>query len=72
LTLNEVWRDEDGRRFIPQTNNVSEQSIGLNIKERYRTMRGYKSERSALRVTTLTAFLREAGDDQALIQALAA
>jgi len=72
LTLNEVRRDEEGRKFIPRTNNASEQSIGSNIKERYRTMRGYKSERSAVRVTTLTAFLREGGDDQALIQALAA
>jgi transposase-like protein len=72
LTLNEVLRGEDGRKFIPRTNNVSEQSIGMNIKERYRTMRGYKSERSVLRVTTLTAFLRDEGDDQALIRALAA
>jgi transposase-like protein len=72
LTLYESLREEDGRKFIPSTNNVSEQSIGLNIKERYRTMRGYKSERSVLRVTTLTAFLRDEGDDQALIRALAA
>lgn len=72
LTLNEILRNEDGSRFIPRTNNVSEQSIGLNIKERYRTMRGYKSKRSAPRVALLTAFLREAGDDQTLIQALAA
>lgn len=72
LTLYDVLREEDGSKFIPRTNNVSEQSIGLNIKERYRTMRGYKSERSVLRVTTLTAFLRDEGDDQALIRALAA
>jgi transposase-like protein len=72
LTLYEVLREEDGRKFIPRTNNVSEQSIGLNIKERYRTMRGYKSERSVLRVTTLTAFLRDEGDAQALIRVLAA
>jgi transposase-like protein len=72
LTLYEVRREEDGRKFIPRTNNVSEQSIGLNIKERYRTMRGYKSERSVLRVTALTAFLRDEGDDQALIRVLAA
>lgn len=71
LTLTECLRDRDHRRFIPRTNNVSEQRIGLNIKERYRTMRGYKSAVSLVRVATLTAYLREEGD-QALIQALAA
>ncbi len=71
LTLTERFRDEDQRRFIPRTNNVSEQRIGLNIKERYRTMRGYKSAVSLVRVATLTAFLRGEGD-QALIRALAA
>lgn len=72
LTLSERQRDDQGRRFIPPTNNVSEQRIGLNIKERYRTMRGYKSERSLRRVVTLTAYLRDAHDDQGLIRALAA
>jgi transposase-like protein len=72
LTLTESRRDAQGRRFVPATNNVSEQQIGLNIKERYRPMRGYKSERSLRRVVTLTAYLRDAHDPQALIQALAA
>lgn len=71
LTLTEIRRDEQGRRFIPRTNNVSEQGIGLNIKERYRTMRGYKSKVSLLRVTALTAHLRDE-DDEALIRALTA
>lgn len=71
LTLTERLRDRDRRRFVPQTNNVSEQRIGLNIKERYRTIRGYKSAVSLVRVATLTAYLREEGD-QALIRALAA
>jgi transposase-like protein len=71
LTLTERWRDGDRRRFVPSTNNVSERGIGLNIKERYRTMRGYKSAVSLIRVATLTAYLREEGD-QALIRALSA
>lgn len=71
LTLTECLRDRDRRRFVPRTNNVSEQRIGLNIKERYRTMRGYKSAVSLVRVAMLTAYLREEGD-QALIRALAA
>jgi len=72
LTLTESRRDAQGRRFVPATNNVSEQQIGLNIKERYRSMRGYKSEASLRRVVTLTAYLRDERDDQALIRALAA
>lgn len=71
LTLNETRRTEEGRRYIPRTNNMSEQGIGLNIKERYRTMRGYKSKVSLLRVTALTAHLRDE-DDEALIRALTA
>jgi transposase-like protein len=72
LTLAEICRDKDGGRFIPKTNNVSEQGIGMNIKERYRTMRGYKSRVSLLRVVALTSHLRDEGDDQALIRVLAA
>jgi hypothetical protein len=72
LTLTERRRDAQGRRFAPATNNVSEQQIGLNIKERYRPMRGYKSETSLRRVVTLTAYLRDERDNQALIRALAA
>lgn len=72
LTLTERQRDAQGQRFIPPTNNVSEQQIGLNIKERYRSMRGYKSESSLRRVVTLTAYLRDEHDDQALMRALAA
>jgi transposase-like protein len=71
LTLNESRRTAEGQKFIPRTNNVSEQGIGLNIKERYRTMRGYKSKVSLLRVTALTAHLRDE-DDEALIRALSA
>jgi hypothetical protein len=50
LTLSDTCRDSAGRRFLPVTNNASEQRIGLNIKERYRPMRGYKSKWSARQV----------------------
>ena len=59
LTLTERYRGDDGRRFVPATNNVSERAIGLNIKERYRTMRGYKSTISLRCYPALTAYLRE-------------
>ncbi len=71
LTLTERCRDETGGRIVSATNNVSERSIGMNIKERYRTMRGYKSETSLRRVATLTAYLREEGA-QDLISLMAA
>jgi hypothetical protein len=35
------------------TNNVSGQIIGQRVKERYRTMRGYKRKASILKVSSL-------------------
>jgi len=49
LTLDQRRDDLDG------TNNSSERMIGWWIKERYRTMRGYKREVSIKNVVTLTA-----------------
>jgi len=51
LTLDQRRPDLDG------TNNSSERTIGWQIKERYRTMRGYKRNESVLNVVTLTAHL---------------
>jgi hypothetical protein len=59
LTLTDRYRTRDGQRLVPATNNVSERGIGLNIKERYRTMRGYKSTTSLRCIPALTAYLRE-------------
>jgi hypothetical protein len=59
LTLTERYRGRDGQRLVPATNNVSERGIGLNVKERYRTMRGYKSTTSLRCTPALTAYLRE-------------
>ena len=49
LTLDQRRDDLDG------TNNSSERMIGWWLKERYRTMRGYKREESIKNVVTLTA-----------------
>ena len=49
LTLDQRRDDLDG------TNNASERVIGWWIKERYRTMRGYKRTESVKNVVTLTA-----------------
>jgi transposase-like protein len=51
LTLDQRRGDLDG------TNNSSERMIGWWIKERYRTMRGYKRTESVRNVVTLTAHL---------------
>jgi len=51
LTLDQRRPDLDG------TNNSSERMIGWWIKERYRTMRGYKRTESVRNVVTLTAHL---------------
>ena len=55
-TLYRTWRGEGGER-LPSTNSATERMIGWSIKERYRTMRGYKSEESILKVSTLIGWL---------------
>jgi transposase-like protein len=48
---------------IDATNNAAERAIGWAVKERYRTMRGYKREQSIQNVTRLTAWLLHQPDD---------
>jgi transposase-like protein len=55
LTFYRTWQDPTGRK-LDGTNNATERSIGWHIKERYRTMRGYKREQSALNVSRLIAY----------------
>ena len=56
LTFYRTWKDEDGNLILDGTNNDCERSIGWWVKERYRPMRGYKREQSALNVSRLIAF----------------
>jgi len=51
LTLDQSRDDLDG------TNNACERLIGWWIKERYRTMRGYKREESLRNAASLTAYI---------------
>jgi hypothetical protein len=55
LTFYRTWQDEDGHLKLDGTNNDCERSIGWWVKERYRSMRGYKREQSALNVSRLIA-----------------
>jgi hypothetical protein len=56
LTFYRTWKNEDGHPKLDGTNNDCERSIGWWVKERYRSMRGYKKEQSALNVSRLIAF----------------
>jgi len=52
LTLYRRWRGSDGT-LLDGTNNACERAIGWWIKERYRSMRGYKRIPSILNVSRL-------------------
>lgn len=56
LTFYRTWKDVDGYEILDGTNNHCERAIGWWIKERYRSMRGYKQAQSALGVSRLVAF----------------
>jgi transposase-like protein len=56
LTFYRTWKDANGNPILDGTNNADERAIGWWVKERYRTMRGYKREKSALNVSRLIAF----------------
>lgn len=56
LTFYRTWKDENGNVILDGTNNHCERAIGWWIKERYRSMRGYKKEESALGISRLIAF----------------
>jgi len=56
LTFYRNWKDECGNEILDGTNNHCERAIGWWIKERYRSMRGYKQQHSALGISRLIAF----------------
>jgi len=70
LTRYRTWQGPDGET-MDGTNNGSERAIGWWIKERYRTMRGYKRPKSAVNVSRLLAWcgnhLNRGGADLALL-----
>jgi hypothetical protein len=55
LTRYRTWRGPKGEE-IDGTNNACERGIGWWVKERYRPMRGYKREQSAVNVSRLLAW----------------
>jgi transposase-like protein len=67
LALFQSWRGAQNAK-LGGTNNVTEQIIGQCVKERYRTMRGYKRNASILNVSSLIGWLRMNGSDYDLGQ----
>ena len=55
LTFYRNWKDDNGNEILDGTNNHCERAIGWWIKERYRSMRGYKQAQSALGISRLIA-----------------
>ncbi len=70
LTFYRGWRGPEGET-IDGTNNGAERAIGWWIKERYRTMRGYKRLRSVFNISRILAWagnhLGRGGADLALV-----
>lgn len=56
LTFYRIWKDAAGHPILDGTNNADERAIGWWVKERYRSMRGYKREQSMLNVSRLIAY----------------
>jgi transposase-like protein len=56
LTFYRTWKDAEGHPRLDGTNNADERAIGWWVKERYRSMRGYKREQSVLNLSRLIAF----------------
>jgi hypothetical protein len=61
LTRYRTWAGPAGER-LDGTNNACERAIGWWVKERYRTMRGYKRPASVLHVSRLIAAMGNALD----------
>jgi hypothetical protein len=72
LTRYRIWKGAKGET-VDGTNNGCERAIGWWVKERYRTMRGYKRPKSAVNVSRLLAWcgnhLERGGADLALLVA---
>ena len=70
LTRYRTWQGPSGET-VDGTNNGCERAIGWWVKERYRTMRGYKRRKSAVNVSRLLAWcgnhLERGGADLSLL-----
>lgn len=70
LAFFQRWCGPNGEK-LDGTNNVTEQIIGQRVKERYRTMRGYKRDQSILNVSSLIGWAGMKGHEDALTALIA-
>ncbi len=70
LAFYQTWRGTNNEK-LDGTNNVTEQIIGQDVKERYRTMRGYKRQESIRNVSSLMGWVRMKGADYDLGELIA-
>jgi transposase-like protein len=56
LTRFQSWRGTQSEK-LDGTNNVTERIIGQQVKERYRSMRGYKRKASIKQVSSLIGWI---------------
>lgn len=72
LTFYRTWQGAQ-HETLDGTNNATERTIGWDIKERYRSMRGYKRAASVLNVSRLIAWVKNEGRDTgaALVRVIA-
>lgn len=70
LTLFQRWRGSQQEK-LDGTNNVTEQIVGQRVKERYRTMRGYKRDESILNVSSLIGGLGMQGHENEMTALIA-
>ncbi len=70
LAFYQTWRGARQEK-LDGTNNVTEQVIGQCVKERYRTMRGYKRQESIRNVSSLIGWVWTKGADYNLGEVVA-
>ena len=71
LTLYQRWCGQKGEH-LDGTNNATERAIGWGVKERYRSMRGYKRPQSVLNLSSLLGWLGNQPDYYDLSELIAA
>jgi hypothetical protein len=72
LTCDQRWNRQHPDQYLDGTNNVAERAIGWFIKERYRTMRGFKRRESVRNVASLIPALAAHSNQPLLATLLAA
>ena len=71
LTLYQQWQGQKSER-LDGANNATERAMGWWVKERYRSIRGYKRSESVLNISSLLGWLGTQPDYYDLSELIAA